>query len=789
MVTVVALFIVGEAMAADPAGVAPVFTWTGPYGGLNAGYGWSQRRDRGFASRGLTVDVAPDEDDGATTLAPVEPVGTPPWVGRNKRRDGALIGAQLGYNYQFGAQGGWVVGVEADAQLADFGKHIRGLGATTFTAVPVEGAIDPVEPEEPGNVELFGNALRPRDRDHSDAFATIRLRLGYAFGRWLFFGTGGFAVTETIPKNFAEVNGEAPDAAVPLLFPERRRIELGWTVGAGVEYALNESWTAKVEGLYVNMPGRSDNVANGIVGVSNTDAPIRAGALGVSRRDDDFFVARLGLNYHFGRGGAGLFPQIWEEETSNGSAKRPGAAEEDGGGEDEDDRHEPAGGAASNEEEEDGGEEGWQLKAKLNRAFLFWHDGRGGAHFVDSDQDSTGFEAERKFDLGSGWEAVLKFGFDTKYASSDSVHQHDRDGDGARIDVADALLELGHEKWGKFVVGHYDSASDNINKINLSGSNVLADPEVEQWNGSFFLRMPGLGLADGRGIVPGAVGEEGESIQRADLRWGDFTSVPLGGRTGRFVTYVTPQMMGFQAAASVGQPQDIEFFQGNKWFQERTGGLVQDAAVRYRGHWSDFIVAAGIGAWKDTAEEPRADEPTRDIGWGASAAVFHKPTGLNVAVNYGNEEHSPICAEPGLVSGRCRGDDRFLYVKGGIHRDYFAWGPTALYGEYLRNWKNQHESDENLLRTVELNVNQASELKSSVASVWGLGIVQTIKPSRDRNYITDLYVGYRHHSLDLDLLGAIGPVASRKPKDFDTVMAGVRFRWGERLQPVGAEDD
>jgi hypothetical protein len=285
-------------------------------------------------------------------------------------------------------------------------------------------------------------------------------------------------------------------------------------------------------------------------------------------------------------------------------------------------------------------------------------------------------------------------------------------------------------------------------------------------------------------------GEDGERIPRADLRWGDFVHVPLGGRTGRFVTYVTPKVMGFQAAASIGQPEDIEFFRGQKGFTDRVGGHVQDVALRYLDRWDQFVVAGGVGLWRDTAEEKGADEPTNDLGWGGSLAVLHKPTGLNLAFNYGNEKHSKVCADPGEITGSCRGEDRFAYVKGGIIRDdLLSWGPTSFYGEYLRSWKAQHDSDESLLRTVELNLEEAAELKSSVASVWGVGVVQTIKPSRERNYITDLYLGYRHYSLDLDLLGAAGPVASRKPKDFDTVMAGVRFRWGERLKPIGADDD
>ncbi|MFD2222462.1 outer membrane protein, partial [Microvirga arabica] len=67
----------------------PVFTWTGFYVGVNAGYGWS---NDDFDS----VDLADEDDDG-----------------------GFVGGAQVGYNYQIGS---FVVGLEGDIQYADFGS-------------------------------------------------------------------------------------------------------------------------------------------------------------------------------------------------------------------------------------------------------------------------------------------------------------------------------------------------------------------------------------------------------------------------------------------------------------------------------------------------------------------------------------------------------------------------------------------------------------------------------------------------------------------------------------------
>jgi len=453
-----------------------------------------------------------------------------------------------------------------------------------------------------------------------------------------------------------------------------------------------------------------------------------------------------------------------DEEGEEGAKDRPAGPADEEGEEGAKDRP-----ASPLEEGEEGDKPGWKLSASLNPAMLVWDDGTRGVRFVDNAQDSSGISLEGRFKLGQSWTAGVKFGLDTMYASSDSVDQRDRDGDGLAVELADALFEIGHEEWGTVVLGHGDSASDETNNITLTGSDVVADAEVNNWNNNFFLRLAGTGLARGGG--------EGS----AKLRWGDFLEGPLAGETGRFITYVTPEVMGLEAAVSVGQPEDIRLVKGRKWFEERTGGIFTDVGLRYSGSWgSVFRVKAGIGAWRDTTEEKDAEESTKDTGWGGSLAVMHVPTGLNIAFDYGTESHAGRCAEPGAVTGKCPDDDRFIYVQGGIIRDFFEWGPTALYGEYYRGWIAQHETDEDVLRTLERNPGQAEELKSSVATMWGLGVVHTSKAASTRAYTTDLYLGYRHYGLDLNLIGAGGSVPARKVNDLDIIMAGVRFRWGGR---------
>ncbi|MCB8820498.1 outer membrane protein [Microvirga rosea] len=155
---------------------------------------------------------------------------------------GFVGGAQAGYNYQFGM---FVLGAEADLQYAAVGNKGASYGRIYY----------------PGNSDGF--------------FGTIRARAGVAFDRALIYGTGGFA--------YGDIGGN--NAYDPLLGYRREdSTNGGWTVGAGVEYAVTDNITAKVEGLYVNLDTRSNYVGSAYEAV---------------RRDTEFGVVRAGVNYKF----------------------------------------------------------------------------------------------------------------------------------------------------------------------------------------------------------------------------------------------------------------------------------------------------------------------------------------------------------------------------------------------------------------------------------------------------------------------------------------------------------
>ncbi|AWB20010.1 porin family protein [Methylobacterium currus] len=208
----------------------PVFTWTGFYAGVNAG--------AGFGGGGGTFTDA--------TYGTVSPGS----------RDAAFVGGgQIGYNYQFTPGSGFVLGAEADIQGTTFGRARSGLvGTTTFTDI--------------------GPTL--------DWFGTVRGRIGYAFDRFLVYGTGGFAYGGGgMPANASTYTGTLPGS-----------FRTGWTAGGGVEYAITERLSARIEALYVSL--ERNGGSGGLVYDTATSA-----YYGLGKPKAEFGVVRAGLNYRF----------------------------------------------------------------------------------------------------------------------------------------------------------------------------------------------------------------------------------------------------------------------------------------------------------------------------------------------------------------------------------------------------------------------------------------------------------------------------------------------------------
>ncbi|MCP4618516.1 MAG: outer membrane beta-barrel protein [Bradyrhizobium sp.] len=218
------ILIGAPASAADLALKAPalasIYNWTGFYAGGHFGYGG--------ASFGP-----------GTNPLPAQGVFLP------HSATGLTGGFQLGYNRQLA--NGVVLGIEADST---FTSPVDTPGRAAMGPVPFHSTIDYV--------------------------GTVRGRIGYAFGRWMPYMTGGFAWGHT-HINVNDADGEP-------LFPVGQ-YQTGWTAGLGIEYAISGNWSAKAEYEYVDLSRRTYDLRD--FGL----APVNA--------DPRIHLFKLGMNYHF----------------------------------------------------------------------------------------------------------------------------------------------------------------------------------------------------------------------------------------------------------------------------------------------------------------------------------------------------------------------------------------------------------------------------------------------------------------------------------------------------------
>jgi len=126
-------------------------------------------------------------------------------------------GVQFGYNTML--RNRMVLGVEADFTFPAY-QDLAGI-STGNTATYAAG-----------NNSYTDTLL---------ASGTVRGRVGYAPGNWLFYATGGFAWTVDQFTLAQQSSGLSPVAQQP---------RWGWVAGGGVEFPISGHWTGKVEYVY-----------------------------------------------------------------------------------------------------------------------------------------------------------------------------------------------------------------------------------------------------------------------------------------------------------------------------------------------------------------------------------------------------------------------------------------------------------------------------------------------------------------------------------------------------------
>jgi outer membrane immunogenic protein len=249
----VCLLIATQAEAADLPSTA-VYDWTGFYVGGSAGYSWT-------AGGGVRFD---DTDSPGLREALVEQGVMKPVLGGDPA--GFIGGLQAGFNWQ---QDALVVGFETDLSFAD----VESDGSHSY------------------NYVLRGNRYVNTSTEQSvDWLGTTRVRLGFAADKFLVYGTGGLAYGKASFDWNVKYNNSSPD-------PNDSRSgeadssewKLGWTLGGGAEYALNDNWTVKAEYLYYDL------------GKSKAKGDVPSGSDFNYKQSADFKgnVVRAGVNYRF----------------------------------------------------------------------------------------------------------------------------------------------------------------------------------------------------------------------------------------------------------------------------------------------------------------------------------------------------------------------------------------------------------------------------------------------------------------------------------------------------------
>lgn len=174
----------------------------------------------------------------------------------NRNGGGLIVGGQLGYDIHLANQ--FVLGVEGSASWAD----VRASGACPNPAFSC--------------------------RADTSIYADASLRLGYAYERFLPYIKGGLSITK---RSAATILDQLPNVRAT----DGPDIDIGYTVGAGVEYAVNGHWSLKAEYNFVGIGEGSTNfipASQFIPGIGTVNFT------NVRQRSSDHLI-KVGINYKF----------------------------------------------------------------------------------------------------------------------------------------------------------------------------------------------------------------------------------------------------------------------------------------------------------------------------------------------------------------------------------------------------------------------------------------------------------------------------------------------------------
>ncbi|GJE60749.1 hypothetical protein MPOCJGCO_2865 [Methylobacterium trifolii] len=248
---VAARALISKDQAPTPVAIAEPVRWTGFSVGVAVGGNWGQTR-QSFPVAGNPVLNPPTVNPSQTPAFTVDPLSFSGARVAQPHVAGILAGGGIGADYQFGSI---VVGLAGDVDWTN------GRGGRSCP-----------------------NAIYYTCESELDLLVLGTARVGYATGRSLFYVKGGGAFGE-ITERFRDNSGGQP------LFSYRtvpsstaRSSSTGWTLGAGVEFALGRNWSAKAEYMHYELEAKRVALQP-------------AGYVANAQHTGD--LVKIGLNYRF----------------------------------------------------------------------------------------------------------------------------------------------------------------------------------------------------------------------------------------------------------------------------------------------------------------------------------------------------------------------------------------------------------------------------------------------------------------------------------------------------------
>ncbi len=232
------------------------------------------------------MNVGPADSNGSAVISGLYGSALNSQMHQNLGTHGFTGGLDVGYNYQINQ---FVVGVEGDFQYTDLTRNYQSGSIPN----PGGGVVPPGFIPPAGFVNTsFSSSVK------SDWLSTFRTRLGFATGNFLGFITGGLAVSEysftsgyntSLPGFFLP-----PGFSAPAGNATASKLMLGWTIGAGAEYALADKWSVKAEYMYVGFENTGNAASTVYRPFFGSSFPMNHGLTDISQH-----IVKVGVNYRF----------------------------------------------------------------------------------------------------------------------------------------------------------------------------------------------------------------------------------------------------------------------------------------------------------------------------------------------------------------------------------------------------------------------------------------------------------------------------------------------------------